>query len=169
MKEIVYNYDNLTDNDINRISKRSKAIIKNSKNQILLACLNGNYHLPGGHLEENETYEECLKRELSEEVGVHLSLKLQKPILTIIYYSKNYPSAGINSKSIAKYFEVKNEVIPNYSNIHLTNDEKKGNFKLEYLDEDKVLNHLNNSLKTCTKEGVVKDTIEALKEYLKRR
>ncbi len=169
MKEIVYNKDNLKDIDINRISKRSKAIIKNSKNQILLACVNGNYHLPGGHLEESETYEECLKRELKEEVGVYIPLKLDKPILTIVHYSKDYPTTGINSKSIAKYFEVKEEVIPNYSKIHLTNDEKKGNFRLEYLNENNVLEHLNNSLNTCTREAVVKDTIEVLSEYLKRR
>ncbi len=169
MKEVIYNYHNLKDSDINRFSMRSKAIIKNSNNQILLACVNGNYHLPGGHLEKDESYEECLKRELKEEVGVDLPLKLEKPILTIIHYSKNYPDININSKSIAKYFEVKEEVIPNYSNIKLTKDERKGNFKLEYLDEDKVLEHLNNSIKTCTKEAVVRDTIEVLTEYLKRR
>ena len=169
MREIVYNDNNLKDSDINRISIRAKAIIKNSKNQILLACVNDNYHLPGGHLEKNETFYECLKREIKEEVGVDLKEKIGKPILTITYYSKDYPSNGINSKSIAKYFELKEEIIPNYSNIHLTDDEKKGNFKLEYLDEDKIIDYLKNSLKTCTKDGVIKDTIEALTEYLKRR
>ena len=169
MKELVYNHNNLKESDINRFSRRAKAIIKNSKNQILLACVNGNYHLPGGHLEGNESYEECLERELKEEVGVNLNLKLDNPILTIIYYNKNYPEVGINSKSIAKYFEIKEEIVPNYYNIHLTDEEKKGNFKLEYFDEALILDHLNESLKTCTRVGVVKDTIEVIKEYLKRR
>ena len=169
MKELVYNHNNLKESDINRFSRRAKAIIKNSKNQILLACVNGNYHLPGGHLEGNESYEECLERELKEEVGVNLNLKLDNPILTIIYYNKNYPEVGINSKSIAKYFEIKEEIVPNYYNIHLTDEEKKGNFKLEYFDEDLILDHLNESFKTCTRVGVVKDTIEVIKEYLKRR
>ena len=169
MKELVYNHNNLRDSDINRFSRRAKANIKNSKNQILLACVNGNYHLPGGHLEGRESYEECLERELKEEVGVNLRLKLDEPILTIVYYNKDYPEVGINSKSISKYFEVKEKVVPNYYDIHLTDEEKKGNFKLEYFDEDLVLNCLYESLKTCTRVGVVKDTIEVIKEYLKRR
>ena len=169
MKELVYNHNNLRDSDINIFSRRAKAIIKNSKNQILLACVNGNYHLPGGHLEGRESYEECLERELKEEVGVNLRLKLDEPILTIVYYNKDYPEVGINSKSIAKYFEVKEKVVPNYYDIHLTDEEKKGNFKLEFFDEDLVLNCLYESLKTCTRVGVVKDTIEVIKEYLKRR
>ena len=167
MKDIVYNHDNLTDDDINRISRRVKAIIRNPKNEILLACSNENYHLPGGHIEENESIKECLIRELKEEVGVDVSFEEKDPILTITYYNKDYPSVGINSKTISKYYEVNALVEPDLSKVHLTEDEKKGNFRLMYVNENNILDFLNDSLKTCTRESVVLDTIEAIKEYLK--
>ncbi len=169
MKTIIYNDSNLRDEDITRVSKRAKAIIKNSTNQILLACSNNNYHLPGGHLENHESFEECLVRELREEVGVKIPLEKRTPILVITYYSKDYPEEGVNSKSIANYYEVDIDIKPNLSKVHLTEDEKKGNFKIEYVDEDKILEFLNETIKNCTKEAVVKDTIEALTEYLNRR
>ena len=169
MKNIVYNEQNLKDKDINRVSRRAKAIIKNDKNQILLACSNNNYHLPGGHLEKNESFDRCLVREIKEEVGVEIPYEKRTPILTITYYNRDYPEPGINSKTEAHYYEVNVEITPNLSKVHLTDEEKKGNFRLEFIDEDKILKHLEDSLETCTKTGVVKDTIEALKEYLKRR
>lgn len=167
MKNIVYNDDNLTDDDINRISRRAKAIIKNSNDEILLASSNKNYFLPGGHLEDGETVVECLEREIKEEAGVDIVVEEKDPILTITYYSKDYPSVGINSKSIAKYYEVNAKVEPNLNNLNLTKEELDGNFRLEYVKKDNVLDLLNKSLQTCTRSGVILDTIEAIKEYLK--
>ena len=169
MKTIIYNNDNLKEKDINRVSRRAKAIIVNDNNEILLACSNENYHLPGGHLENDETYEECLVREIKEEVGVDIPIIDKDPILTIIYYNRDYPEKGVNSKTEAKYYEVSYDVVPNRSNIKLTEEEINGNFRLEYIDENKILNVLKKSLKTCTRKGVVKDTIEALKEYLNNK
>ena len=166
MKTIIYNDDNLIEKDINRVSRRAKAIIKNKKNEILLACSNENYHLPGGHLEDGETFEECLVREIKEEVGVDIPVVKKDPILTIIYYNRDYPEKGTNSKTEAKYYEVNYDVTPNKTNVKLTEDEIHGNFRLEYIDEKNILSVLKKSLKTCTSKGVVKDTIEALKEYL---
>lgn len=52
---------------INRVAVRG-IVMKN--NRILLVESNkGDYKFPGGGLEENETHEECLKREVREETG----------------------------------------------------------------------------------------------------
>ena len=60
MKEIIYNYDYLKDEDITEVVIRTKALMINNKN-IILGKENNIYQFPGGHLEENETFEEVLK------------------------------------------------------------------------------------------------------------
>ena len=167
MRTIKYNYDKLNDKDINRISQRAKAIIKNNKNEILLSSTNSNYHLPGGHLDENESFDECLVREIEEEVGVKIPLKKRTPILQIVYYNRDYPEKGINSKTVANYYEVEEDIIPNIENITLTDDEIEGNFELVFVNQKDIIEFLNNKKKTCTRIGVINDTIEAIKEYLK--
>lgn len=80
MKEIIYNENNLKDSDINKVVKRAKALIINSNDEILLGYGDRNYQLPGGHLEDNETYDECLFREIKEETGINIPLEKKRSI-----------------------------------------------------------------------------------------
>lgn len=166
MKDIIYNENNLNDSDINKVVKRAKAIIINSNEEILFGYGDRNYQLPGGHLEEGETYEECLSREIKEETGIDIPTEEREPLLNIIYYSKDYPKIGINTKYIAKYFCVKTDSKPNLGEISLTENEKEGMFELRYLHKDNVIEELNASLKTCTRENVVIDTIKVIEKFL---
>lgn len=50
------------------------ALILDSDNKIALVKRDNNYFLPGGGVEKDETYEECLKRECSEEIGYNLEI-----------------------------------------------------------------------------------------------
>lgn len=50
------------------------ALIVNPDNEIALVRRDNNYFLPGGGVENNETYEECLKRECSEELGYNIEI-----------------------------------------------------------------------------------------------
>lgn len=50
------------------------ALIVNSESEIALVRRDNNYFLPGGGVENNETYEECLKRECSEELGYNIEV-----------------------------------------------------------------------------------------------
>ena len=167
MKRIIYNEDNLSDNDINNVVYRAKALIINSNDEILFGYGNNNYQFPGGHLEEWESLDECLVREVKEETGIDIPVLKRVPFISIIYYNKDYPEVGINSKYIANYYSIKTDLKPNMSNTDLTEDEKEGSFQLRYINKNDALKQLNESLKTCTRENVVKDTIRVVKEYLK--
>ena len=46
------------------------AIIQNKDNKILILQKNGKWLLPGGRLNENETWEQGLRREVEEETGI---------------------------------------------------------------------------------------------------
>lgn len=166
MKQIIINENNLKEEEINKIVKRVKLIIINSKNEILLGYGANNYQILGGHVEENETEDECIVREIKEEAGITLDVEKRNPILSIIYMCNDYPQVGDKTKFIANYYAIKSDLKPNLNEINLTENELEGLFEHRYIHKDIILEELNNSLKNCTKENVVKDTIEVIKEFL---
>ena len=85
MKEIIYNSDNLKNQDIDEKTIRARGLIINSNDEVLLCYSNGSshYEFPGGHLEENETLLNGLKREVYEETGIRVTNKEIKPFISI--------------------------------------------------------------------------------------
>lgn len=166
MKTKLYNYDKLTDKDINKIVRRTKALIINSSDEMLFAHSNNNYFFVGGRVEEGETFDEGLAREIKEETGINIPLEKRVPFFTITYMNKDYPSTGINTKSVANYYLIKSDIKPDLSKSTLTEEEKVSNFKLRYIHKDNILEELTNSLETCSNKNVVRDTIDVVKEYL---
>ena len=68
MKNVVYNKDNISDKEVTDLVVRTKGLLI-SNGYLLLGNEDGALQFPGGHLEENETLEECLEREILEEIG----------------------------------------------------------------------------------------------------
>ena len=104
MKEILYNYDNLKLEDIDEVVTRTKGLIINSNNEITLGYSHKTYQFPGGHLEDGESLEECLLREIEEETGIEIKDAKLKPFEKITYYSKNYHGSGKNRKNDIYYY-----------------------------------------------------------------
>ncbi len=166
MKKIIYNEDNLKYNEINNVIKRAKAIIINSKNEILLAYSHKNYFFVGGHVEKNETDKECLIREICEETGILLNDIKLNLFFVVEYLCKNYPEETNNTNYITNYYILNFDLIPDLNKTLLSKDEKEGNFELKWIPKSKILKVLNDSLKECTKINVVRDTISVIEEYL---
>lgn len=167
IKEIVYNHDNIKEAEINRIVKRAKILLINDNNEILICNSKNNYFLLGGHVEGDEPDITCINRELEEEAGISIDLSNMKLFMTIKYLSKDYPEIGINSMSLANYYFLKTNVLPSLKDSHLTKEEEQGNFRIEQISIDKVIDVLIDSLDKATRRVVVVDTIEVLKEYIK--
>lgn len=169
MKTIIFNDDNLTDNDINNVVKRAKVLFENNKKEFLIAYSHKNYQLVGGHVEENETDFECIKRETLEEVGILLTDEKFVPIMQIIYYNKNYPENGINSKFIANYYWTKTDKNTRIDLTKLTDDELDGKFKCVFIKKDNILEILKKAMDSCTRKNVVRDTYLVIEEYLRTK
>ena len=167
MKEIVNNYKNLKDEDINRIVKRAKILLINDQDEILIVYSHNNYFLLGGHVEDNESDIVCLERELFEEAGMHIDISNMRKFFSIKHYNKDYPETGINSLAIANYYYLRTNVEPDLSNRNLTIDEMEGKFRIDKIHISKIMNIIEASLPTATRELVVQDTMKVIDEFIK--
>ena len=106
MKELIYNNDNLFDSEINEIVIRMKVLLIRNNNMIL-GYERGIYQFPGGHLEENESFNDCIKREIIEETGIEILDKdIGEPIYKIVSLNRNHPDIGRNRRSEIYYYVI---------------------------------------------------------------
>lgn len=163
VNQVIHNEDNLTLNDANKVTRRAKLIVENNNNEILICHMGVKYFLIGGHIDNDESDEECLVREVAEESGVTLDFSNILPIASSNYINKDYPKNGDITYTNTNYYAIKYDLVPNIELQNLTEEEKKENFKLMYIPKNEVINFLEN-----TKEinATLSDTIMAIKVYL---
>lgn len=163
VNQVTHNKNNLTLNDANKVTRRAKLIVENSKEEILICHMGVKYFLIGGHIDNDESDEQCLTREVAEESGVTLNFSNILPIASSNYINKDYPKNGDITYTNTNYYAIKYDLVPNIEMQNLTEEEIKENFKLMYIPKNKVINFLEN-----TKEinATLSDTIMAIKVYL---
>ena len=167
MKEIIYNNDNLKTKDITEVVIRIKALVINNQN-IFLGNENNIYQFPGGHLENGETFEECLKREVLEETGIKITNEeIKGPFMKVTYLNKDWPEIGKNRKSEIYYYLIETSKNPDMSKVKYTEHEKQGNFKVEFIPLNESIDVIENNIPKNEKNKVIApDMIMAITEYL---
>lgn len=168
MRVNIHKAKGIADKDVTNVVIRIKALLINNDN-IYIASEGSEYHFPGGHLEENESFEDCLKREVKEETGIVISDKdIIEPIYESIQYFKDNPRKGEVRRCETYYYVMKTNEKVNLNNINLTNEEKNGNFKIIELPISNVIDFLNDNISNhYMNKYIIPDMIEAIKEYLK--
>lgn len=175
MQQTIFNEDNLREDEIDEVVTRVKVYLINSNNEILIANSAGGYQLPGGHVEEGETLEQAVIREIKEETGIKLEKReLGEPFYEVKHYTKNHKSKNINRESNIIYYIVNSDKKPNLKGLNLTENEKKNNFKIDYLkfDEfDSKLNYVKQNNPNEINRVIASEILisfEYLKKYLKQ-
>ena len=166
MKEIVFNHDKLSDSDIDEVVIRTKALIINDKDEITLGYSHKTYQFPGGHLEKNESLDECLIREVKEESGIELREIKEEPFVKVVYYTKNYRDSGKNRKNEIYYYIIKTNNKYDLNNISLDEWEKDGNFTIKVLplkDLDQIL--IDSIQDNPINKIIVEEMLTVLEEY----
>lgn len=168
MKVIIHNKDNLLDSEITEVVVRVKALIIKGTN-ILIANASNVLQFPGGHLEDGETLNDCLKREVREETGIVLEDKeINECILKVIWKNKDWPSIGINRKNEIYYYVIKTDKLVDLNNTFLTKQEKAKKFEIESIPIDDSIEYITNNIKNDPmNDGISPDMICAIKEYLR--
>ena len=168
MKAILYNYDNLKLEDIDEVVTRTKGLIINSNNEITLGYSHKTYQFPGGHLEEGETLEECLLREIEEETGIEIKYAKLKPFEKITYYNKNYHKSGKNRKNDIYYYIINTDANFDMNNSKLDEWEKDGNFTVKTFPIKNVEQVLIDSIPdNPINKVIVEEMLDIFKEYNK--
>lgn len=163
VNQVIHNEDNLTLNDANKVTRRAKLIVENNNNEILICHMGVKYFLIGGHIDNDESDEECLVREVAEESGVTLDFSNILPIASSNYINKDYPKNGDITYTNTNYYAIKYDLVPNIELQNLTEEEKKENFKLMCISKNEVINFLENNKEI---NATLSDTIMAIKVYL---
>ena len=132
MKIKYFNNDNIKEEEINDKVIRVKALLINSKKEILLAEAFTTIQFPGGHLEDGESLNDGLIREVKEETGIVLK-GVYEPFFAIKHFIKDFPVAGNNRSIEIYYFLIPADEVYNLDNINLDDQERKGEFKLYYI------------------------------------
>lgn len=163
VNQVIHNEDNLSLNDANRVTRRAKLIVENNNDEILICHMGVKYFLIGGHIDNDESDEQCLIREVAEESGITLDFSNILPIASSNYINKDYPKNGDITYTNTNYYAIKYDLVPNIEMQNLTEEEKKENFKLMYIPKNEVINFLENIKEI---NATLSDTIMAIKVYL---
>lgn len=159
-----YNDDKLTKEEIDESVIRTKALIINSNNELLLGYCNKTYQFPGGHLEDGETISECLIREIKEETGINLDKKIYVPFFFTRYYTKNYRNSLKNRENIIYYFMIYTDITFDLENTSFDDGEKSGNYTLKYIPLKEVKKVLINSINDNPINGIItREMLDVLK------
>lgn len=154
MEKIIINDFNLNENDIETTVIRVKGLIINSSGKILIAHNNNTYQFPGGHLDDCETMEQCLKREIKDETGINVDI-LEEAFLCISTYDNNYFNSGKKVLNNIYYFRIFTDEVPNYDETHYDELELASDFNLFYVE----FNDLENFLKKCIDDDSIDKNI----------
>ena len=157
MKEFIINDDDLKEEDIEMKVIRVKALILNSKGNILLAFNNNTYQFPGGHKDDNEGIDECIIREVKEEVGIDVSV--DEPFLSIETYDSNYFNTGKKVLNTIYYYRIITET--KYDELELKTD-----FNLFYVDFSNIENFLISKIDSNEIDPkIAREMLHVVKEY----
>ena len=165
LKEI-HRKDNLNFNGIILFREAVRGIIFRDNKVLLIHSENKNYDykFPGGGIENNETYEEALKREILEETG-YKSVSIEKEFGKVIEFDIPQEKEFDLFKTTSYYFMC--EVLECALDQKLDDYEKELGFKAKWVDINSAITNNEELLKNSDAPRWTKRETFILKEVRK--
>lgn len=150
MKRVLINDKFLDENDLDFSVIRVKGLLINSNGEILLAHNNNTYQFPGGHIDDGESLEKCLSREIKEETGIDVNIK-HPPFMQITTYDDNYFNTNKKVCNKIYYYKVVCNDMPNFEETSYDDLELETDFNLFYIK----FKDLAEFLQKCIDDGSI--------------
>ena len=170
MKKIIHNNDGLSEKDVTELVVRVKVLLF-KKDKLLIGNESGKLQFIGGHLEENETLNECLKREVREETGIEIDdSEIGNMFMEVVFLNRDWPEKGKNRKCEIYYYDVKTDKEIDLAKTSYTENEANQNFTIEEVDINDAIKFIEGNIPNHAGNDVIApDMIEAIKEYLNNK
>ena len=173
MKKITFDYkENI---EYKKVKDKVRAIILNKEGKALIVKYVGLYMLPGGKIDDNETREESLRREILEESGIDINLdteiKQLEPFLEIETYNQNYydRKAGKEINRVRKtyFYALETNQNINSNKQKLTESEKGENLTIEFLNLSVIEYMVRNNQTDNFRKSIFDREIFTINEFCK--
>ena len=160
------NENNMTDNDVKVIQNKARALLVRD-NSFLICNYAGVYMLPGGSVDNGESYDVAILRELREEIGIEYKIQELERLILIKYYQKNYPNRDGGTKDrimqTLYYFGPYRGI--DLSKSHRTEKEKKDKFEFSLVSFDDLNHILDTDTGNPRKPYFDRELSKAVNEY----
>ena len=168
MSIITINEDKLKDFELDTKSSKVRAVLVKD-NKLLIAKYGGVYLLPGGSIDEGETKETAILRELREETGIVYDINDLKNILTLNYYQRNHikRNGKTENRLMITDFYLSDYRGIDESKVQRTEKEIRDGFCLELFGFDEVDSLINEPSDNPRKADFDRELSEAIKVYKK--
>lgn len=171
IKTIIINDENVCNEPTNKKMK-SRALLVNSSNELLVANYGGVFLLPGGTIDDGETPGSAIVRELKEEIGANFEGRQLKPFAKLKYFQPHYPQRNgmISDRVVVTYYYIgKLDSISEDRN--LTESEKKDGFDVQFysLNQIESLLKKDNQSNNPRTQYFNRELREIINEYKKRQ
>ena len=168
MSIITINEDKLKHLEVDSKNSKVRAILVKD-NKLLVANYGGVYLLPGGSIEDNETKEDAILRELKEETGITYNINDLENILTLNYYQRNYPKRNgkTENRLMITDFYLSDYRGIDESKVQRTEKEIRDGFYLKLVTAEELYEMLKEPSINPRKEYFDREILEAVKTYKK--
>ena len=168
MNEIILNKTRLKEDEITEVLEKSRIVLRNNEDEIVLTRFGRVYFLPGGKIEEGETPVDTIKREVMEETNINILLDDIEPFVVVKNYLRDYKlkdGSLVNRLVITYYFTgfTSDDTIEYFN---LTKVEKEDNLRGFFIEFDEALELIGDYNKEDPKASYLAiETKKVLEEY----